>query len=158
MSVYYTLFVFNKDINKWEDVFGAFTRAECVEEGQEYFGQRKKIMKNDGTYVGLRQNYADLGQPLRDLAPSNGALVIEARQFPHPCDDFLWTVRCFWNGQFVVWTYNDEDTGCYHGQYFGSNDLESEIAFESRVDALEENHQAMIVRDGREPMTLGGLF
>ena len=118
MSVYYTLFVFNKDTNKWEDVFGAFTRAECIEEGQEYFGQRKKIMRNDGTLVGLRKNYATLGQPVQDLIPDNGSTVLHAEQFPHGGDKHLWTVLCEFNGQFVVWSYNDQDGGCYHGQYY----------------------------------------
>ena len=58
MSVYYTLFVFDKTAEKWVDVFGATTRKECTEEAQEYFGERKRIMKNDGTHVGLMKNYA----------------------------------------------------------------------------------------------------
>ena len=60
MATYHTLFVFNKDTGHWGDVFGSYVRAEVVEEGQEYYGERKKIMKNDGTLVGLRHNYAAL--------------------------------------------------------------------------------------------------
>jgi len=138
-SVYYTLFVFNKDTNKWEDVFGAFTRAECVEEGQEYFGQRKHILKSDGTHAGLMKNYAELGQPLHGLEPSNGATVIAATQFPHEGDKHLWTVLCEWNGQFVVWDHNTQDGGCYYGLY--PNSLEqARISYNTRVN----NHKRLL--------------
>jgi hypothetical protein len=117
-STYYTLFVFNKDTGHWEDVFGSYVRAEVVEESQEYYGERKKIMKNDGTLVGLRHNYAALGQPLSGLQPTNGAVVLHAHPFPHEADGHLWTVMCHFNDQYVVWSHNEQDGGCYQGQYF----------------------------------------
>lgn len=131
---YYTLFVFNKDANEWEDVFGSYVRAECVEEGQEYFGQRKKIMRNDGTHGGLRSNYADLGQPMRGLEPSNGATVLLSERFPHPMDSHLHHVLCYWNDQFVVWSFNKQDGGCYYGAYFSSV-LDARANFDARVQA-----------------------
>lgn len=137
MSVYYTLFVFDKETNEWVDVFGSDTRAECAEEGKEYHGLKKRILKSDGTYVGLRRNYAELGQRLHDLKPSNGALVLRAEQYPHEGDKHLWTVLCEWNGEFVVWCHNTQDGGCYHGSYFDSRWRALE-AWEERKDRLTE--------------------
>jgi hypothetical protein len=136
-ATYYTLFVFNKETSEWEDVFGAPTRNAIICEGPSYFGERKRIMKNDGTLQGLRRNYVELGQPLHGLEPSNGALVLRAEQFPHEGDKHLWTVLCEWNGEFVVWSHNTQDGGCYHGSYFDSRWRATE-AWEERKNRLTE--------------------
>ena len=134
MSSYYTLFVFNKDNNKWEDVFGAYSRAECVEEGQEYFGQRKQIMKNDGTHVGLMKNYAELGQRVQDLHPSEEDLVIfNAVQFPHEGDHYLYHILGHFNGQWISACFNNDCRGFYYSHYFGTCRTEAEADFRARA-------------------------
>ena len=74
-----------------------------------------------------------------ELKPSNGALVLEATQFPHEDDNHLWTVLCEWNGKFVVWDYNAQDGGCYYGVY--PNSLEqARITYKTRV----HNHKMLL--------------
>lgn len=119
-KTYYTLFVFDKETKEWHDEFGSYSRSEVLDEADCFFGERKRIMKNDGTLVGLRLNYAELGQPLRGLKPTNGAVVIHAQRYPHEADSHLWTVMCRFNDQFVVWSFNKQDGGCYGGQYYST--------------------------------------
>lgn len=134
MSVYYTLFVFNKDTNKWEDVFGAFTRAECVEEGQAYFGQRKHILKSDGTHVGLMKNYAELGQRVQDLQPHEKDLVIfQATQFPHEGDHYLYHILGHFNGQWISAVFNNDCKGFFYSHYFGEEVMEAQADYRARV-------------------------
>lgn len=138
-STYYTLFVFDKETGYWIDVFGSYVRSEVVEEGQEYYGQRKKIMKGDGTLVGLLHNYAALGQPLEGLQPNNGAVVIHAKRFPHEGDSHMWTVLCHFNDQFVVWTHNEQDGFCHRGQYFDTLEAAYD-AWYDRISDVENRH------------------
>jgi len=134
MSVYYTLFVFDKTADKWVDVFGATTRAECVEEGQEYFGQRKHILKSDGTHVGLMKNYAELGQRVQDLHPHEKDLVIfQATQFPHEGDTHLYHILGHFNGQFLSAVFNNDCKGFYHSHYFGEDQMEALADYRARV-------------------------
>jgi hypothetical protein len=134
MSVYYTLFVFDQYANKWVDVFGATTRAECVEEGQEYFGQRKHILKSDGTHVGLMKNYAELGQRVQDLHPHEKDLVIfQATQFPHEGDTHLYHILGHFNGQFLSAVFNNDCKGFYHSHYFGEDQMEAQADYRARV-------------------------
>jgi hypothetical protein len=133
-SVYYTLFVFDKDANKWVDVFGATTRAECVEEGQEYFGQRKKIMKSDGTLVGLMKNYAELGQRVQDLEPHAKDLVIfQATQFPHEDDHYLYHILGHFKGQWISAVFNNGSKGFYYTHYFGEDQMEAQADYRAHV-------------------------
>lgn len=134
MSVYYTLFVFDKTANQWCDVFGAATRAECVEEGQEYFGQRKHILKSDGTYVGLMKNYAELGQRVQDLHPHAKDLVIfQATQFPHEDDRHLYHILGHFKDQWVSAVFNNDCKGFYYSHYFQDVFTEAEADYRARV-------------------------
>ena len=67
MENYYTLFVRDEN-GDWHDEFGG-SKFDCNLEYQETFHDTKRkdkrIMINDGTYKGLAQNYARLGQPLK---------------------------------------------------------------------------------------------
>ena len=119
-KTYYTLFVFDKETKEWHDEFGSYSRSEVLDEADCFYGERKRIMKNDGTLEGLMRNYVELGQPLRGLKPSNGALVLEAKRYPHPDDAHLYNIMCEFNGEYVVWSFNEKDGGCYHGSYWDS--------------------------------------
>ena len=121
-KTYYTLFVFDKETKEWHDEFGSYSRSEVLDEADCFFGERKRIMKNDGTLEGLMRNYVELGQPLRGLKPSNGALVLDSKRYPHADDAHLHTVLCQWNDEFVVWTFNEQDGGCYYGNYCESRE------------------------------------
>lgn len=67
MENYFTLFVRDEN-GDWHDEFGG-SRADCQLEYKETFydtkTKDKRIMINDGTFAGLAQNYARLGQPLK---------------------------------------------------------------------------------------------
>ena len=163
MKPYYTLFVFNKDTKKYEDVFGSYSRAEVVEEGQEYFGQRKRILKNDGTHVGLMKNYAELGQRVQDLHPSDEDLVIfNAVQFPRRDEGHIYYIIGNFKGQWVTAMFNNDSKGFYCDHYFGTCRTEAEADFRANVgaefdtwtrgkglpkfDSLEEAYAAAIER------------
>lgn len=134
MSVYYTLFVFDKDADKWVDVFGATTRNEVLSEGPSYFGQRKKIMKNDGTHVGLMKNYAELGQRVQDLHPHEKDLVIfQATQFPHEGDHYLYHILGHFNGQWISAVFNNDSKGFYYSHYHRQDYMQALADYHARV-------------------------
>ena len=136
MKTYYTLFVFNNDTKKYEDVFGSYSRAECVEEGQEYFGQRKHIIKNDGTHVGLMKNYAELGQRVQDLHPSDEDLVIfNAVQFPRSDENHIYSIVGHFNGQWITAMFHLDTRGFYYTHYFGDDRSDAEADFRANVGA-----------------------
>jgi len=133
-ATYYTLFVFDKTADKWVDVFGATTRKECTEEAQAYFGERKRIMKNDGTHVGLMKNYAELGQRVQDLHPHEKDLVIfQATQFPHEGDTYLYHILAHFNGQFISAVFNNDSKGFCYSHYFGEDQMEALADYRARV-------------------------
>lgn len=55
--------------------------------------------------------------------------VMAIAQYPHPDDQYLFTV-CVKksDGELVTWIYNADDGGFFHGHYFAPHDLAGALA------------------------------
>jgi hypothetical protein len=72
-----------------------------------------------------------------------GYTIIAAVQFPHPGDSHLYVVMGQQDNAFVVWTFNTQDGGFYHGHYFGHPKSDNRwLAFSEFMAMAERRHQA----------------
>ena len=68
--------------------------------------------------------------------PTNGANVLAWQQFTkHEGDKHLFYVLAEFHGEYVVWTFNQQDGGCYYGKYFNTYTV---MGLRNAVDKFEE--------------------
>ena len=122
-NTYYICFAWCEHEERMVDFFGSHSRKECEEECQCLtLGTRHKIVRVDDhsdtrTAVALGRVMAE-GKGNKPK-PSNGAEVLAWQQFTqHEGDKHLYYVLCKFNGEYAVWSYNEQDGGCYYGRYF----------------------------------------
>ena len=126
-NTYYTCYAWCEYEERMVDFFGSHSRKECEEECQTLtLGTRHKIVRIDEPSW-ARSNVA-LGRVMAESKgnkpkPSNGADILAWQQFTkHEGDKHLFYVLAKFNeDQFVVWTFNASDGGCYYGKYFSDD-------------------------------------
>ena len=126
-NTYYICYAWCEYEERMVDFFGSHSRKECEEECQCLtLGTRHKIVRIDEPSW-ARSNVA-LGRVMAESKgnkpkPSNGADILAWQQFTkHEGDKHLFYVLAKFNeDQFVVWTFNASDGGCYYGKYFSDD-------------------------------------
>lgn len=58
-------------------------------------------------------------------------LILKRAEYPHPGDNHLEVVLCFWSGEYVTWVYNAQTNDFAHGHYFDGS-------VEGRDEALQD--------------------
>tara|TARA_B100000035_G_scaffold274432_1_gene250817 strand:- start:17 stop:619 length:603 start_codon:yes stop_codon:yes gene_type:complete len=129
-NTYYICYAWCEYEERMVDFFGSHSRKECEEECQCLtLGTRHKIVRIDD-YFNM-SNVPALGRVIAESKgnkpkPSNGADILAWQQFTkHEGDKHLFYVLAKFNeDQFVVWTFNEQDGGCYYGKYFSDDQHE----------------------------------
>jgi len=142
-NTYYICYAYCEHEERMVDFFGSHSRKECEEECQCLsLGTRHKIVRIDdhsGTPTGVALGKAIAESKGKKPKPSNGAEVLAWQQFKtHEDDKHLYYVLCRFNNQFVVWTFNAQDGGCYYGKYSDACDLDKAL---EKFEQLVEPHR-----------------
>jgi hypothetical protein len=152
-NTYYICYAWDEDEKRMVDFFGSRIRKECEEECQCLtLGTRHKIVRVDEEegqqkshhWASNSRNSVELGRVIAESKgkkpkPSNGAEVLAWQQFKtHEGDKHLFYVLCRFNNQFVVWTFNAQDGGCYYGKYSDACDLDKAL---EKFEQLAEPHR-----------------
>ena len=143
-NTYYICYAWCEYEERMVDFFGSHSRKECEEECQTLtLGTRHKIVRIDEPSW-ARSNVA-LGRVMAESKgnkpkPSNGADILAWQQFTkHEGDKHLFYVLAKFNeDQFVVWTFNASDGGCYYGKYFSDDQHEDRDHILEAVRCFED--------------------
>ena len=130
-NTYYVCYAWCEYSERMVDFFGSHSRKECeVECSHLMTGTRHKIVRIDD-YIDTNK-VLELGRVMAESKgdkpkPSNGCEVLAWQQFKmHEGDKHLFYILAKFNeDQYVVWTFNEQDGGCYYGKYF-SDDQDGE--------------------------------
>ena len=162
-NTYYICFAWCEYEERMVDFFGSHSRKECEEECQCLtLGTRHKIVRIDDN-SDPRAAVA-LGRVMAESKgnkpkPSNGAEVLAWQQFKmHEGDKHLFFILAKFNGEYVVWTFNEQDGGCYYGSYRYSlsgavarfeeqADPHREYALLSKQEKFERDNEGVSVQD-----------
>lgn len=133
---YYYLFDWCEHSQTMVDAFGSYSYKECREEASWLsFGNRKKIVKiedHPNTQAGYELAYVMAESKGKKPKPSNGAEVLAWQKWTtHEGDKHLYYILAKFNGEFVVWMFNEQDGGCYYGKY--SSNTHSGLARAVRI-------------------------
>ena len=139
------------------DFFGSYNRKDCEQELTCLMeGTRAKIVRVDyhsGNTTGVRLGKAIAESKGKKPKPSNGAEVLAWQQFKtHEGDKHLFYVLCRFNNQFVIWTFNEQDGGCYYGKYSDDCDLDKAL---DKFEQLAEPHRNFKQLTDQEKFELG---
>ena len=126
-NTYYICYAWCEHEERMVDFFGSHSRKECeVECSHLMTGTRHKIVRIDD-YIDTTK-VAELGRVMAESKgnkpkPSNGAEVLAWQQITkHEGDKHLFYILAKFNeDQYVVWTFNEQDGGCYYGKYFSDD-------------------------------------
>ena len=120
---YYYLFDWCEHEERMVEVYGSYSYKDCREEASWLsFGNRKKIVKiedHPNTQAGYELAYVMAENRGKKPKPVNGAEVLAWQQFKmHEGDKHLYYILAKFNGEYAVWSFNEQDGGCYYGRYF----------------------------------------
>ena len=124
-NTYYVCYAWCEYSERMVDFFGSHSRKECeVECSHLMTGTRHKIVRIDD-YIDTNK-VLELGRVMAESKgkkpkPSNGAEVLAWQKWTtHEGDKHLYYILAKFNGEFVVWMFNEQDGGCYYGKYFSN--------------------------------------
>ena len=139
-NTYYICYAWCEHEERMVDFFGSPNKKDCEEECQYLMtGTRHKIVRVDDRrdcMQGLRLGRLIAESKGKKPKPTNGANVLAWQQFTmHEGDKHLFYVLAEFNGEYVVWSFNKQDGGCYYGKYFNTYTV---MGLRNAVDKFEE--------------------
>ena len=144
-NTYYICYAWCEYEERMVDFFGSHSRKECeVECSHLLTGTRHKIVRVDdhsGTPTGVALGKVIAESKGNKPKPVNGAEVLAWQQFTkHEGDKHLFYILAKFNGEYAVWSYNEQDGGCYYGRYFWNRVCGLECAIKE-FEAKAEPHR-----------------